>query len=130
MGCNNDVCTYHDYVVLENYVNKTYHLDNLVDLAKKYIDTARGDLRVGGVTFIGEAPDTQILPAMYATYDDYRGYQVASVAFSEDRSAINDSSREDVNYLAIWKKGDVTIFSFSTHIDSLLKSNPLLNNGN
>ncbi len=128
-GCNNGYCTYRDYLVLENYANKTYRLNELAEEALRYLDTAKGDQPIDGVTFVGEASDTKLPPGMDKTASEYSEYQVVSITFdsiSQDKKNISAPKRH-IGFVALWKKGEATTFT-SPSVDSLVEANPLLDN--
>ncbi len=130
-GSNNGYLTFHDYVVLENYVNRTYYLNDLVAVARHYLDTAKGASPIDGVTFVGEAPDTRLPPGMYKTQREHIEYQIVSIAFDSTSTKERNigSSKKHVGFVALWKDGESAAFS-SPSVDSLVKANPLLDNGN
>lgn len=130
-GSNNGYLTFHDYVVLENYVNRTYHLNDLVALARDYLDTAQGASPIDGVTFVGEAPDTRLPSGMYHRQSEHVEYLIVSIAFDSTSTQEKNigSSKKHVGFVALWKDGESATFSSST-VDSLVKANPLMDNGN
>ena len=126
------VYTYHDYLVLENYVNKMYRLNELVEIAHSYLDTAKGDLRIKGVTFLGEVPGTHLPLGRYSGYSEHRKFQVVDISFKQSSNEKDSAGllKKDVGFVGFWNKGEATLdISFPT-LDSLLKANPLLDNGN
>ncbi len=107
-----------------------YRLNELANLASRYLDTAKGDLPVKSVVFVGEAPDSRLPPGMWGTYNEHIKFRIASISF-ENRTNRKDSNRlkTNVDFVALWKDGVPEIFTMIA-LDSLLKVNPTIDNGN
>jgi hypothetical protein len=117
-GCENDNCTYYDYLVLGNYENNKFNLKETAEIAHHYLDTAKGNLPIAGVTLIGEEPGEELPSGSFETYYKHYKKQVVSFFFTND----------SINGIAIWKEGKAEELEGS--MDSLLKSNIKLDNEN
>ncbi len=50
----NEYYTFSDYLVISNYRDGLYTVQNLVEIARLYIDTVRSKKPVSGITFVGK----------------------------------------------------------------------------
>lgn len=85
--------TYFDYLVITNYVDGNFTVNDFYKIAKSYVDTTRADKRISGVTLLGQEPNDE-LP--YPSYNNpISKYRLVSFGF---HTASSDS---------LWKKGDL-----------------------
>src|SRR5438552_17771689 len=59
-GCNDNYCTYTDYLVIENYKNKQFTIKQMADLAMSYLDTSKADLQISSIVYVGEKEVTKL----------------------------------------------------------------------
>lgn len=81
-GCNDGYCTYGDYLVLENYENNKYSINELAKLANSYIDTAKADFPISAVLFVGEEQGTHLPPGLMHRYYQHADKRVISFRFN------------------------------------------------
>ena len=124
IGSNDGYYTYTDYVAVENYINKTYTVKQLEDVALKYSDTAKADAPISSITFVGEKKGTTLPPGMMKLYHLHAHYQI--VSFNFNNSFKNSIDKKKIDDISIWKKGEASI---NNVLDSVLKKNELLDNG-
>src|SRR5688572_950399 len=82
IGANNGFYTYTDYLVIENYENRSYSLKDLISFAKIYSDTVKADLPVTGIKFLGEPKGKKLPPGRTSEYHNHVEYSVLSVGFN------------------------------------------------
>ncbi|MGZ4012296.1 MAG: hypothetical protein ACXVLF_15165 [Flavisolibacter sp.] len=126
VGCNNGVCSYADFVILENYENDFYTVRQLANIAIRYLDTAKASLPITRVTIIGEPFGVTLPPGMTNRYYEHADYQVVSFVFPELAPGYPHTA-EGIESISIWKKGEAESFDA---VDSLLASKGLINNEN
>ena len=127
-GCNDGYCTYDDYLVLENYTNNKHTISELAKLAYDYIDTAKADMPISGITFVGEKPGSRLPTGMYHRYYEHADNQVVDFSFNNSLRQDSTMKKPAIREATLWKKGKS--LDAKSPIDSLLNSTELLDNEN
>ena len=124
IGANNGFYTYTDYLVIENYKNKSFIINDLVSFAIVYSDTVKADLPVTGIKFLGEPKGKKLPPGRTSEYHKHVDISVLSVGFNTaTKEKLKEKKKIDV--IALWKLGEATIY---LNIDSILNSNLIIDN--
>jgi hypothetical protein len=123
----NEYSSYSDNIIIENYINNKYTVKQLADLASKYIDTAKADLPISGIMFYGEKEGKTLPRGMPKLYYQHAKYAVISFGFDNSLEK-KIKGKPVIKLLNLWKKGEVILSS--TPLDSLLKSDKLIDNEN
>lgn len=117
-----DSVFYEDFLVLEDYKNDFFTIDNLVRIAYQYVDTITSDKPVVGVTYVAEYAGQTLPKGRFETYSQHKDYQVFSIRFL--KSAKHDANSVNVSSIAFWKDGEAVIVNNPS--DSLLTSQKTL----
>lgn len=107
VGANDGYYTYTYFLVLENYRNNVYSVKQLADVATKYTDTAKADLPISSVVFVGEPKGTTLPKGMTKTYHLHVNYKVASASFNN--SFRGDSlNKKMIDEMSLYRDGRPT----------------------
>lgn len=124
---HNEYKTYADNLVIENYSNNIYTMNELADIAIRYIDTVKADRHLTGVTFLGEQTNNPLPLGMWKNAEKYSKYFVVAFDFNNSLESDSIHNKSKIVMITMYENGEPKIYD-EQNVDSLLRTKSLLNN--
>jgi hypothetical protein len=118
----NEYKSYHDYLVIENYINKSFTYKDLARIATTYIDTVKTKVPVSGVTFVRKYSNEKLPPGNWDSFQEQKKYFIVSIRLSGKEP----NKDRNVEFMTVWKNGTPLPFPENNQIDSLLRDSILI----
>lgn len=127
IGSNNGYYTYFDYLKVLNYENNELKIKQMVNLANRYVDTAKSDKPIAHITFIGQPPSKQLPPAGMKFSQAQAEYLLISFGYNTTFKE-NEKSSPKLISMDLWKDGEAKYSFEDRALDSIINLNEFINN--
>lgn len=128
LPCINGYFTYRHYLIVTNYTDGSMTLKQFVDIARKYVDTAKSDKPISSIIFVGKGRWTTLPKADWDHFEQQKKYFIVTIGFDNSFIDNRDKKNKEVDFIKIGGYGNKD-YDTKKEVDSVLSVDALLITG-